>query len=127
MTDLGRTFYIPIPYVDSMGIYATVDRFSVSRFNDGERFEIVIQAVPSHIVHVGPAWEFLPPPVDPQGRLHRAVIFVEEGDPNETARSIHEYPKSLLKCAGLEYHDIRFVDLMHRLDEAMDARHLQQM
>lgn len=106
-----------------MSIYATVGQFSVKRFDDNVYREIFIQAVPPHIVDVGPQWDFLPPPVDPDGHCYRAVFFVERDGTPGTARSRHEYPRPLLKLTGQEYHDIRFVDLMMRLEEALDARH----
>ena len=49
--------------------------------------KILIQAVPAHIDHTGPSWEFLPPPVNPDGEQMRAVVFVERGDEKGTPRA----------------------------------------
>jgi hypothetical protein len=106
-----------------MSIYATIMEFGVKRFDDEDYLRIFVQAVPPHIIQVGPAWDFLPPPVEPEGRIFRAVLFVVAGDPKGTARSGQEYPQPLLQLTGREYHDIRFADLMMRLEEALDARY----
>lgn len=106
-----------------MSIYATIGEFGFKRSDDNNYIEIFIQAVPPHIVDVGPQWDFLPPPGDPEGHRYRAVFFVERDEPKGTPGSHQEYPRPLLKLTGQEYHDIRFVDLMMRLEEALDARH----
>jgi hypothetical protein len=95
----------------------------MKRFGDEAYFDILVQAVPPHIVDVGPAWEFLPPPVEPEGRLFRAVFFVEAREPKGTTRSGQEYANPLIKLTGQEYHDVRFVDLIMRLEDALDARY----
>jgi hypothetical protein len=89
----------------------------------GPCIEVLIQAVPPHIVDIGPEWDLLPPPVDPHGRLYRAVFLVEQNDIKGTARLHQEYPHLLLQFTGNEYRDIRFVDLMYHLEEALDSRH----
>lgn len=106
-----------------MSIYATVGRLGLKRFNDDAYFELLIQAVPPHIQDVGTAWDFLPAPVHPDGHLFRAVFIVELNEPMGTARSSHEYTSPLIRLAGQEYRDVRFVDLMARLEEALDARY----
>ena len=106
-----------------MGIYSTVGQLDFKRFDDDASIEVVIQAVQPHVVDVGPTWDFLPPPVDPDGRLYRAVFFIGRNETKGTARSHQEYPNPLLRFSGQEYHDIRFVELMFRLEEALDARH----
>lgn len=106
-----------------MSIYATIGELGFKRSDDSAYIEIYIQAVPPHIVDVGPQWGFLPPPVDPEGRRFRAVFFVERDEAQGTARSHDEYSRPLLTLTGQEYHDIRFVDLMMRLEEALDARY----
>lgn len=105
-----------------MSIYATVAELGFKRGGDSTYFEILAQAVPPHIVDVGQGWDFLPPPVDPQGRLFRAVFFVVCDDSKGTARSGQEYPNPLLRLTGQEYHDIRFIELIDRLEDALDAR-----
>ena len=108
-----------------MSIYSLL--FDLSNMEDpGEDpRNIRILAVPPHIVDVGPSWEFLPPPVEPKGRCYRAVVVIEAGQEKGTPRSIHEYSKPLLTLTGQEYHDIRFVELMYRIEEALDASHGQ--
>ena len=106
-----------------MGIYRTLQEFGISRHGDKPYGEILAQGVPPHITYVGPAWDFLPPPVDSDGRLFRAVFFVEQGEPKGTARSGQEYAHPLLAFTGQEYHDVRFIDLMSRLEDALDARY----
>ena len=106
-----------------MSIYATIGELRFKRFDDETYIEILIQAVPPHIEDIGPNWDFLPPPIDPNSRAYRAVFFVVRGDTKGTSRSNQEYPHPLLKLTGQEYHDIRFVELMHRLEEALNARY----
>jgi hypothetical protein len=106
-----------------MSIYARLGELGFKRFDDDAYIELLIQAVPPHIVETGPQWDFLPPPVDPNGRLYRAVFVVKCNETKGTSRSNEEYPHSLLNLIGQEYHDIRFVELMHRLEEALDARY----
>jgi hypothetical protein len=106
-----------------MSIYATIAEIGFKRFDDQKYLCIYFQAVPPHIVNVGPDWEFLPPPVDPHGRLFRAVYVVEESEPQGTPRSIHEFANPLVKLNGQEYHDIRFVDLIRRIEDALDEKH----
>lgn len=106
-----------------MSIYATIGQLGLKRFDSDNYVEIFIQAVPPHIVDVGPQWDFLPPPVDPDGHRYRAVFFIERGEPKGTARSHQEYLRPLLKLTGQEYHDIRFVELEMRLEDALDARY----
>jgi hypothetical protein len=106
-----------------MSIYATVGEIGIRRFGDKEFIDIFIQGVPPHIDHAGPEWDFLPPPVDPEGQTMRAVFFVERGDEKGTDRCGQEYVKPLLMLAGKEYEEIRFVELMTRLEEALDKRY----
>ena len=106
-----------------MSIYATLHEIGMRRFGDKEMIEIIVQAVPPHIGHTGPEWDFLPPPVDPDGQVFRAVLFVEAGTPKGTERCGQEYDKSLLMLTGQEYETIGFADLMRRLEEALDRKY----
>lgn len=106
-----------------MSIYATLTEIGVKRFGDREFIHIGAQGVPPHIDYIGPGWEFLPPPVDPEGTVMRAVFFVEDGDEKGTDRCAQEYVKPLLMLTGSEYESIRFVDLMQRLEHALDAKY----
>jgi hypothetical protein len=106
-----------------MSIYRTVAEFGFRRHGTDTYVDVLAQAVPPHIKHVGPTWDFLPPPVDPHGRLFRAVFFVERSEPKGTDHSGQEYPHPLLAFTGQEYHDVRFVDLMMRLADALNARY----
>ena len=106
-----------------MSIYATVAEIAVRLFGDDEFHEIYVQAVPPHIVHDGPEWGFLPPPVDPDGPLYRAVVFVEETGEKGTDMCGQEYIDPLLVLTGAEYEAIRFIDLNRRLEEALEERY----
>jgi len=106
-----------------MSIYATLTEIGIKRFGDKDFVDILVQGVPAHIDYVGPEWEFLPPPVDPDGTFVRAVFFVESGDEKGTDRCGQEYVRPLLMLTGKEYEEIRFVDLMTRLEDALDARY----
>jgi hypothetical protein len=106
-----------------MSIYATMAEIGIKRFGDKEFADILVQGVSPHIEDVGPQWAFLPPPVDPNGETMRAVFFVEAGDDKGTSRSAQEYVKPLLMLTGKEYESIRFVDLMTRLEDALDRKY----
>jgi len=106
-----------------MSIYATMAEIGIKRFGDREFVDIFVQGVPPHIDDVGPAWEFLPPPVDPNGTHMRAVFFVEAGEEKGTPRCGQEYVRPLLMLTGEEYERVRFVDLIARLEDALDARY----
>ncbi len=106
-----------------MSIYATIAEIGIKRFGDKEFVDIFFQGVPPHIDYVGPEWEFLPPPVDPNGQTMRAVFFVEAGDDKGTPRCGQEYVKPLLMLTGKEYETIRFVDLVARLEDALDRKY----
>lgn len=106
-----------------MSIYATLIHFGIRRFGDKSMIEIFAQAVPAHIDYTGPQWDFLPPPVDPEGNIPRAVFFVEPTDGKGTERCGQEYVRPILALTGNEYSEIGFVDLMRRLEEALDARY----
>ena len=54
-----------------MSIYATMAEIGIKRFGDKEFVDILAQGVPPHIDYVGEPWEFLPPPVDPNGETMR--------------------------------------------------------
>lgn len=109
-----------------MSIYATLTEFGIKRFGDGELIDILVQAVPPHIDYTGPDWEFLPPPVDPEGTVMRAVVFIEAGDEKGTERCAQEYVKPLLVLTGSEYNTIRFIDLINRLENALDRKYGQR-
>jgi hypothetical protein len=106
-----------------MSIYATLAHFGIKRFGDKAIIEILVQSVPAHIEDTGPMWDFLPPPVDPEGKISRAVFFVEPGEEKGTDRCGQEYVRPLLMLTGKEYREIRFIDLMFRLEEALDRRY----
>jgi len=106
-----------------MSIYATLTEIGIKRFGDKAFVDVLIQGVPPHIDYVGPQWDFLPPPVDPDGAVMRAVVFVEAGDDKGTQRGAQEYVRPLLMLTGKEYEGIRFVDLMTRLEDALDAKY----
>ena len=106
-----------------MSIYATIAEIGVKRFGDKEFVDILIQGVPPHIDYVGPQWEFLPPPVDPEGDSLRAVFFVEVGDDKGTPRCGQEYVKPLLMLTGKEYEEMLFSDLLTRIENALDAKY----
>jgi hypothetical protein len=106
-----------------MSIYATKAEIGIKRFGDKEFIDILVQGVPPHIDYLGPQWDFLPPPVEPSGESMRAVFFVEAGDEKGTSRCGQEYVKPLLMLTGTEYDEIRFSDLMSRLEEAFDAKY----
>lgn len=107
----------------SMSIYGTLRWFGIKRFGDRQIVEVLAQGVPPHIQDVGPSWDFLPPPVDADGELMRAVFFVEPGDEKGTERCGQEFVRPLLMLTGLEYREIRFDDLMGRLEKALDVRY----
>jgi hypothetical protein len=106
-----------------MSIYATLATIGVQRFGDEKMIKLHIQGVPPHIDDVGEAWDFLPPPVDPEGNTMRAVFIVEPGEEKGTPRCGQEYVRPLLMLTGEEYEKIRFVDLLERIEEALDRRY----
>jgi hypothetical protein len=106
-----------------MSIYATLAHFGIKRSGDEKIVEILVQGVPPHIDDVGPAWAFLPPPVDPEGETMRAVCFVEPGEEKGTDRCGQEYVKPLLMLTGKQYEEARFADIFERLEDALDARY----
>jgi hypothetical protein len=106
-----------------MSIYATLSEFGIKRFEDREFVRILGQGAPPHIDYVGPQWDFLPPPVDPNGSVIRAVFFVEAGDEKGTPRCGQEYVRPLLMLSGKEYEQIRFADLMSQLETALDMKY----
>jgi hypothetical protein len=106
-----------------MSIYATLAEIGLKRFGDKGFVDILIQGVPPHIDYVGSQWDFLPPPVDPNGSSLRAVFIVEAGDDKGTPRCGQEYVKPLLVMSGKEYDDIRFSELISLLDQALDAKY----
>ncbi len=106
-----------------MSIYATLAEIGIKRFGDQQFVVIFIQAVPSHIDYIGPDWDFLPPPVDPEGDTPRAVFFVEPGDEKGTPRCGQEYVKPLLMLTGVEYEKISFTELLKKLEESLERRY----
>ena len=106
-----------------MSIYATIVHFGITRFGDGHMIDLYAQAVPAHVDYTGPEWEFLPPPVPPDGQTPRAVVFVEPSDAKGTPRCGQEYVRPLLVLTGTEYEQMRFGDLIERLEEALDLRY----
>jgi hypothetical protein len=106
-----------------MSIYATLATIGVERFGDESLIKLFIQAVPAHIDYVGEQWAFLPPPVDPEGITPRAVFIVEAGEEKGTERCGQEYVRPLLMLTGSEYEAIKFVDLLRRIEGALDKRY----
>lgn len=106
-----------------MSIYGTLAEIGIRRFGDKEFVAILVQGVPPHVDDVGPAWDFLPPPVDPEGSVQRAVYFVEPGDEKGTERCGQEYVKPLLMLTGKEYQEAPFADVIRRLEEALDTKY----
>src|SRR5437773_12279361 len=104
----------------AVSIYATIAEIGIKRFGDKEFIDILVQGVPPHIDYNGPGWEFLPPPVDPDGDTMRAVFFVEPGDEKGTERCGQEYVRPLLVLSGKEYDEIRFSDILSRLESVLD-------
>lgn len=97
-----------------MSIYATMGQFQVCTGIDNYH-EIFIQGVPPHIDDVGEKWDFLPPPVDENGPLMRAVFFITKDTKKGSERNGQEYINPLLKLTGQEFLDIKFVDLINFL------------
>jgi hypothetical protein len=106
-----------------MSIYATIAEIGIKRFGDNEFVDILIQGVPPHIDYAGSQWDFLPPPVDPNGDCMRAVFFVEVGDEKGTPRCAQEYVRPLLRLTGKEYVNISFADLLKRLEDELDLKY----
>ena len=106
-----------------MSIYATLAEIGLKRFGDEEFIDIFAQGVPPHIDYVGPQWDFLPPPVDPEGETMRAVFFVERGDEKGTPRCGQEYVMPLLVLTGKQYEGAKFPELLARLEDALDAKY----
>jgi hypothetical protein len=106
-----------------MSIYATLATIGIQRFGDQNIVKLHIQGVPPHIDYVGEPWEFLPPPVDPEGNTMRAVFIVEQGEEKGTPRCGQEYVNPLLMLTGAEYETVRFVDLLQKIEEALDRRY----
>jgi hypothetical protein len=106
-----------------MSIYATLAHIGIKRFGDKAFVDILVQGVPPHIDDVGPAWDFLPPPVDPDGTTMRAVFVVELGDEKGTPRCGQEYVKPLLVMTGKEYEEVRFADFIAKVEDALDVKY----
>lgn len=106
-----------------MSIYATLFRFGMARFGVDEMIELHAQGVPAHIDHTGEAWEFLPPPVDPNGETMRAVVIVEVGSKKGTPRCGQEYVDPLLTLTGKEWEEVKFFDLMLRIENALEEKY----
>jgi len=107
----------------SMSIYATLMELAIRRFGDDRFTPILVQGVPAHIDGAGAEWEFLPPPVPPESKTMRAVVFVEANYVKGTARNGQEYVQPLLTLTGAEYAEARFVSLMDRVEEALDRKY----
>ena len=106
-----------------MSIYATMFTFGIARFGVDEMVELHAQSVPAHIDYTGPEWDFLPLPVDPEGETPRAVLIVEKGIKKGTARCGQEYTETLITLTGKEWEEIRFVDLMRRLEKNLEEKY----
>ena len=106
-----------------MSIYATLFTFGIVPFGVDKMVELRVQSVPAHIDFVGPEWDFLPAPVDPEGETPRAVMIVEKGIMKGTARCGQEYPETVLTLTGAEWQQIRFVDLMMRIERRLEEKY----
>lgn len=119
-----------------MSIYATLWTLKFPRDGDNylgcEWIAVMAQGVPPHIGSPTPGCgyedgdpyaAFLPPPVhtDANGDYPymRAVVFVTEGTPKETARSPQEYVSPLLVLTGEAYATITFDDLYTQICKAL--------
>jgi hypothetical protein len=91
---------------------------SVSFFDSEVPRKLRILAIPPHVTDTGPAWEAIPPPVDPNGKFFRAVMIFED-DPTKPVLP----ENALLTLSGKQYHDIRFVELIYQIEEALDAKY----
>ena len=108
-----------------MSIYATVAEMAIRQFGDEEFTELVIQSVPPHIDDTGPEWDFLPPPVDPDGTTPRAVVIVLGDCQKGTARCGQEYVDPLVVLSGREWEETPFPDLLIRIEAALDSRRIE--
>src|SRR5688500_17926547 len=104
----------------TVSIYATLAEIAIRQFGDDDYTEVVIQGVPAHIDYEGAAWEFLPPPVDPEGETMRAVFIVRGHCQKGTPRGGQEYVDPLIVLTGQEWEQVRFVDLLDRIEKALD-------
>jgi hypothetical protein len=113
-----------------MSIYCTLWELRFPR--DGDSFEcahdpgivIIAKAVPQHIDDVGPAWDFLPPPVAENAPNSRAVVFVTaEHEKLGTVRNGQEYVNPLLTLSGKQYDGHSFNDLYETLCERLRERY----
>ena len=100
-----------------MSIYATMGQFSV--FVNDEPFEVWIQGVPPHINY---AWDFLPPPVDENGPIMRAVFFVLKGSKKGTDRCGQEYVDPLWMVTGEKFTKLKFTKVINKMVKEIRKR-----
>lgn len=95
-----------------MSIYATLWSLKFPKNGDAyygcEWIEVTAQAVPPHIDYTGKIWNFLPAPVDKDGSMWRAVVFITENTKKGTKRNGQEYINPLLTITGKEYLSVPF-------------------
>jgi len=112
-----------------LSIYCTLWELRFPR--DGDAFAcahdpgilVIAQAVPQHIDDVGPAWEFLPPPVVEDALTWRAVVFVTNDQEHiGTARNGQEYRRPLLTLSGAQYDACSFDNLHEAICEKLRER-----
>lgn len=107
-----------------MSIYATMGQFQVCT-HSGPKIdnyhEIFIQGVPPHIDYVGEKWGFLPPPVDENGPLMRAVFFITTETKKGSEKNGQEYIDPILMLTGKEFLNIKFVDLLIFLTDKLES------
>lgn len=103
-----------------MSIYATLWELQVKHPATDEWVELYAQAVPAHVDYTGPAWDaWLPPPVDPDGDVFRAVFICQEGATTKgTPRCGQEYVAPLLVFTGAEYQALGIDTLLERIEQA---------
>jgi hypothetical protein len=110
-----------------MSIYATLYDLGIRRFGDEGYRRIFVQGVPAHINYVGPAWDWLPPPVnEPAGEeklTFRAVVIVEEGTLKGTSRCAQEYQDALLILNQDEWLNAGFDGLLQQIQAALSERY----
>jgi len=119
-----------------MSIYATLWKLRFPRDGDDylgcEWITVIAQGVPSHIGSPTPGCgdeggdpfaAFLPPPVhtdqDGEAEYMRAVVFVTEDTPKETARSPQEYQHPLVALTGEAYTNMTFDNLYTKIYQAL--------
>jgi hypothetical protein len=115
-----------------MSIYATLWKLKFPEYGDDylgcDWIEVTAQGVPPHIGSTTPGcgYEdgdpyagFMPPPVNGDGKILRAVVFIKEGTRKGTPRNPQEYVDPLLSMTGEEYDKIDFKSLHSRICDSL--------